>query len=70
MRHKHLNEQAKETNDESAINIFVLLIVGWRKPVKTMNRVELKRGSRSTLNAIKKTIGKGRYRKDLKMVMI
>merc|ERR1712226_528518 len=43
---------------------------GWRKPAKTMNRVDLKRGSRSTLNAIKKTIGKGRYRKDLKMAAV
>ena len=39
-----------------------------RKPCKTYNRMELKRGSRRTLNTIRKTINNNRYRKDLKMV--
>nr|ACD65130.1 putative 60S ribosomal protein RPL28 [Novocrania anomala] len=40
---------------------------GWRKPVKAFTRTELKRGSRRSLNTIRKTIRNNRYRKDLKM---
>merc|ERR1712045_531720 len=44
--------------------------IGYRKPAKHMNRVELKKGSRAPLSAIRTTIRKGRYRKDLKMAAV
>nr|ACD65177.1 putative 60S ribosomal protein RPL28 [Phoronis muelleri] len=42
----------------------------WRKPAKSLGRVELKKGSRRALNTIRKTLGKSRYRKDLKMAAL
>merc|ERR1711931_42677 len=43
---------------------------GYRKPASRENRVELKSGSRATLSTIRKSIRKGRYRKDLKMAAL
>ena len=50
------------------IPAHITFISGWRKPVKSHTRVEMKRGSRHTLNAIRSTLRNNKYRKDLKMV--
>merc|ERR1712168_1152739 len=42
----------------------------WRKPAKSFTRTELKRGSRKSLNTIRKVLRNNRYRKDLKMAAL
>ncbi|KAL5012545.1 hypothetical protein ScPMuIL_011096 [Solemya velum] len=43
---------------------------GLRKPNKNYTRIEMKKNSRRTLAAIRKTIKSNRYRKDLKMAAV
>jgi len=52
------------------LNSVVAFVAGRNKPAKSYVRTTLNRGGRRSLNAIRKTIAKNRYRKDLKMAAL
>ncbi|XP_064649419.1 large ribosomal subunit protein eL28-like [Lineus longissimus] len=54
-------------SDGKGVVVVTRKSTGARKPSKSFSRVELKRGSRRSLDTIRKTLRTNRYRKDLKM---
>ncbi|CAH1785812.1 unnamed protein product [Owenia fusiformis] len=56
--------------DGKGVVLVTKRATGWRKPAKSHVGVELKRGSRRSLNTIRKTLRNNRYRKDLKMAAL
>ncbi|KAK3590779.1 hypothetical protein CHS0354_038716 [Potamilus streckersoni] len=58
------------TKDNKGVVLVVRKSTGWRKPARSLTKIELKRDPRRVLSTIRKVIRKNRYRKDLKMAAV